>query len=393
MSDRSKWAGLGLTSILCAGVAGPAIASLPTSGAGHALGDMADKLETKASAATRTSAQWAELVWGGPNARLFQEPVVERLGIDYSFQPRLTFGYQRIDWESAGIGTLTNGVDVPFVMSEDSLDGGVAGLDLRFGCPCMSDLFESDGGFGYLNFSGGWLSGDSDGTKDAGSGQNFAVTYFGDSPGMFTGVDFGDTAAEAELDVEQDWYNVRIGAGLQQAINDEISAEFRFGLFARHSDTDYDGWASSITFPGNMVAYEYDLDELTFGATFGTQINYRIRDTGFTLFAGADLSVYYADADLDADMDVSIPINPTVADRVFSQSADDDEDYWGAELDLRVGVQYHYERFTAQAFIGYQYRSDVAQLNTKDSPSDSGPSIDEDSVDGFYIGGGFSLAW
>lgn len=382
MSDRTKWAGLGVSSLLLGLACAPAWAT--ETDVDH---------NAKASAVSPRAAALAELIWGPEDARYCVAlPETRQVMLDVKFATVGRVHFQQIDWEEAGLGTLQiGGDDVPFIQSDNTLNGFGVDFDVRWRCPCLDDGETINDGYGFINFSGNWLSGDADGEKPAGNGDNFALTYFENSPGGSTGVNFGDTAATAEFDIDRYSMGLTLGVGHVVQISDNTDVDLRLGVFTQHSDTMYDGWASSITFPNNMIAYEYDLDELNIGLTLGAEFTYYIDDSPFNLFAGIRGGVYYADAELDADMHVNVPVNPTVADRVFSQSVDDDEDYWGASLDLRVGVEYRRDNFSAQLYVGYSYRSDVATLDSKDSPLDSGPGIDRDDMDGFIIGTGFTL--
>lgn len=389
MADRTKWAGLGVTSIVLGLASGQAWAAAPDTVATESEGI------AKASAVSPRSAALAELLWGPEDARYcIALPETRQVMLDVKFVTTGRVSYQEIGWESAGLGTLATGAgDVAFLESDDELVGFGSVLDVRWRCPCLDDDETISNGYGFVNLSGNWLSGDADGEKPNASGDNFALTYFENSPGGFTGINFGDTAASAEFDVDQYVLGFTIGAGRVVQLNENTDVDLRFGLFARHSDTMYDGWASSITFPNNMIAYEYDIDELNIGLSVGAEFTYYVDDSPFNFFAGIQGGVYYAEAELDADMHVMVPVNPTVADRAFSQSVDDDEDYWAASLDLRVGVGYRRDNFSAELFLGYNYRSDVATLDSKDSPLDSGPGIDRNDIDGFIIGAGISIGF
>lgn len=337
-----------------------------------------------------------EALLSGPGEARLDAPLREtqQILLDVKFMTTLDLDFRQIDWKQSGLGTLvTLSGEVPFVESEDTLDGLGVGFNMRWRCPCLGDDQSINDGYGFAGFNGNWLSGNASGDKLAGNGNDFALTYFLDSPGGATGVNFGDTAATGEFDIDQYALGFTLGAGRVIALDDYTDVDLQLGIFARQTDTMYDGWASSVTFPGNMIAYEYDIEELNIGMSFGAEFSRRIVDTPFSVFAGFKGGVYYADADMDADMDVMVPVNPTVADRVFSQSVDDDEDFWGVSADLRVGLEYRRDNFSARIYVGYGYRSDVATLDSKDSPIDSGPSIDRDDMDGFVIGTGFTLSF
>jgi hypothetical protein len=319
----------------------------------------------------------------GVEAGRFDGPI----GLDDRAIFTLSPSYAQWHWGETGVGTLAGMLgEMPLLESDDTLTGFGLDAEFRWRCPCMEDTFDTDVGYGFVGLGGAWLSGEADVVKPAGIGYDFAVTYLQDSPGGFTGANFGDTAAEAEIDVDVDWFDLRLGAGYQVQYREDTTVDYRFGLSGRYAQSDYDGWAGSLAFPGNFVAYDYDIDAFQVGVFVGAELNHRLGDSNWHLFAGAEAGFYYTDADLDAGMDANLPANGVVADQFFSQSADDDDDTWGLQGRVELGLEYRISQAAFRVFAAYEMQTDVATADSKDSPIDGGPGIDFDDSHGVVFG-------
>ena len=333
----------------------------------------------------------------------------ERRGGDWTVSINPQSGYVMMNPPRVGTGTHIVGSNERFLVeTPDWIDGwtvgGTVSIPLRTLTggsdePAPANEIEDGRIFGNIRrpflFIGGEytdLSGDASARVEAGTDVTASTLINLQSPNGFTGIGFGTTGAEANIEQNYEAWQIITGGGFGMNVCGCKCTQLRFAPFVGigESTMDVSSVLRNVTFPDNTVTLREDVDTFEVELALRTTVTHRLNRC-LSVYGSAKIGGYYYDADGDATQSVNFPVLPP-PDDFYDVMLRDSNDGFGFTGGIEGGLGWRVGHgISVHGAVGVDFLSDVPYWNNPANPAQPVAHVDTDDAVNVY--GKFGIAF